>query len=310
MPKLSALCLCLIFLLQSAAAQAKLCRNWGDVKTEGTLDRKSLPEASGLGVSLRYPGRYYWVNDSGNKDVLYHTSISGKNLKAIKLTGTRFRDTEALTVTNCGDDSCLIVGDTGNNNLKKRNAVLWIFKEKDLDVENAKLFRKVEFTFPGGEYDVEAMTALPDGRLLFITKEMTLDNLANPRLFVLEKSQWLEGTGFPEAKKIGVLPIKQWLPDKGFLGQAVTDAAYNSERDVIGLLTYSALVETPLPKLKDFNEARVWREGDDYSLVPIKALNQQEAMAYDHKGNRVIWSSEFLPPDTPIYSLTCERAEY
>jgi hypothetical protein len=129
-------------------------------------------------------------------------------------------------------------------------------------------------------------------------------------LFVLDKADWLEGSGFPEAKKIGSLPIRQWLPDKGFLGTAVTDAAYNEERDVLGILTYSVLVETPLNKLKDFNEARVWKEGDDFSLVPIKALKQQEAVAYDQKGERVIWSSEFLPPETPIYSLTCERTEY
>jgi hypothetical protein len=199
----------------------------------------------------------------------------------------------------------------GNNHGRKRNAVLYLFKEADLNRTEAKPFRKVEFTYPDdAHYDVEAMTALPDGRLLFLTKELTLMNTAEPRLFTLDKAQWLEGAGTVQAKRIGTLPIKQWLPDKGFLGSAVTDAAYNPKRDVIGILTYAALVETPLEKLKEFTVPRAWEAGRDFAVVPIKPLKQQETMTYDLKGERVIWSSEFFPPETPIYSLSCERIEF
>jgi hypothetical protein len=296
-------------LLQAADSQAKFCRSWSEPKNEGSLERKSVPEASGMATSRRYPNRVYWVNDSGNKSLLFHSTVSGQNLKTIKIDGVKFRDTEALTVAPCGDDSCVIVGDVGNNNVKKRHLHLYVFKEKDLNGAEAKPFKTVEFDYPDEPHDAEALATLPDGRLILITKEMTLMNLADPGIYAFEKSQWLEG-GKQEPKRIGSLPIRQWLPDKGFLGTAVTDAAVNEERNVLGILTYAALIETPLEKLKAFNEAGVWQADRDFKVLPIKALKQQETMTYDPKSARVIWSSEFFPPASPIYSMTCERIDY
>lgn len=302
MPKPLFFALALSILLHAKTTEAKFCKTWSAPKSEGMLDRKFVPEASGLAASVKFPGRYYWVNDSGNKDRLYQSSINGTGIKTIPLKDTKFRDTEALSVAPCGEDSCVLVGDVGNNSGKKRNPAVYVFKESELEGSTATPFRKVEFTYPDGPHDVEAMAVLPDGQLILITKELSLMNSAEPAIFALTKSEWLEGSGTPEAKRIGTLPIRQWLPDRGFLGTAVTDIAVNSARGVLGVLTYAALVETPIEKLG--------QRDAEFSLVPVKALKQQETLTYDLKGERVIWSSEFLPPSAPIFSMMCERTDF
>ncbi len=259
---------------------------------------------------MDFPGRLYWVNDSGNKSLLFHSKINGKDIKKINISDAEFRDTEALAIAPCGEDSCLIVGDVGNNKLKTRDSELYLFKEKDLKGDKAKPFRKVKFTFPDGPHDVEAMTVLPEGDLIFITKETSLMGGTEPYVFMLPKAEWLEGAGPFVAREIGKLPIGKLLPDKGFLGTAVTDAAVSTAREVLGVLTYAAIVEIPLENIKNFKQAQLWERDKDYALVPIKTLNQMETLTYLPKADRLVWSSEFHPPATPIYHITCERTDY
>lgn len=298
------------FLLQAGASSATFCKKWSTPKTEGVLERKFVPEASGVAASVEFPGRIYWVNDSGNTSQIFHGKINGNEFKKIGISDATFRDTEAMTTAECGADLCLIVGDIGNNKLKKRASELYIFKEKDLTGDKAKPFRKVKFTYPDGEHDAEAMATLPNGDLIFITKETSLMSGQEPTLFMLPKSDWLEGTGEFVARDLGQLPMGKLLPDKGFLGTAVTDAAVNLEREVLGVLTYAALVEIPLEKIKGFKIPQLWERDRDFALVPIKSLNQQETMTYLPKSPRVVWSTEFFPPSIPIYQMECERTGY
>lgn len=295
--------------LHADDSAAGFCTKWSNPVSEGFLERKDVGEASGAAASLKYPGRVYWINDSGNKDFLYHSPASGKDMKKIRLVGTKFRDTEAMAVTHCGDEPCVIIADVGNNLGRTRDPELNIFLEKDLNQDSAKLHRKVKFTWGHGRHDVEAMAVLPSGDILFITKELSLGTMTEPTVFMLTKAEW-SADGEPVAKEFGKLPVPKWLPDKGFLGTAVTDAAVNYEREVLGVLTYAALVEMPLDKLSALKTPGAQEAGRDFSTVPIKALTQQEAMFYPPKSTRVVWTSEFFPPRTPVLALDCERTGY
>lgn len=289
----------LSFHLASHAEEGRFCKKWSEIKHEGVLEKKDVAEASGVAASLKFPDRIYWINDSGNEPAIFYSKVNGKNMKKIKLVDASFRDTESMAITMCGEEPCLIIGDTGNNAGKPREPQLNIFYEKDLTKDKAKPFRKVKFNYPDGTHDVEAMAALPDGDLIFITKEVSLLGEPEAKVFALSKSNWLEGTGDLTARAFGRFPTGKWLPDKGFLGTAVTDAAVNTQRNVLGILTYSALIEIPLEKLT--------KSETEFALVPIKNLNQQEAMTYLPKKDVVVWTSEFFPPKTPIYSIECER---
>lgn len=301
----------LFTLLHSADGHAAFCAKWDEPKKVGELRRKILPEASGVATSTLFPGRVYWINDSGSKPIVYFSQLDGKGGGKAELKIESIRDAESLTVAPCGAESCLIVGDTGDNSRRRKNVLLSLFKEADLkESGSVKPQRQLKVKYPDGPHDVEAMTALPNGDLLFISKEVTLSDAANAHVFVLTKEEWIDATSDDTlvAKETGTLPVSRWLEGKTFLGAAVTDAAVNTERAVLGVLTYSALVEIPIGKLQDIGNVAQWNPDADYKIVPIKNLIQQETLTYLKNPDRALWSSEANTKDpAPIYSMTCKE---
>ncbi len=299
----------LLLLLRPDSSLATLCQEWEPVKTVGKVHRKSIPEASGLTPSRRWPGHVFWINDSGNSAELILSHADGKDWKKIAVDGPKFRDTEALTHADCGGESCLIIGDIGDNKRRRQDVQLTIVRESDIKGDKVTPLHRVRFTYPGGAHDVEAMTALPNGDLIFISKEINLMGALPAKVFTLTKDEWQKpGATSPVAKVLGALPIPMMMPGKAFLATAVTDAAVNTKRGVLGVLTYSGLLEIPLTKLNDLANAPGWKEGRDFANLPIESLAQQETVAYLPNDDRVIWTSEWFSPETPIFSMTCRRS--
>ncbi len=301
----------LSILMRPDSGQAQLCREWEAVKTVGKIDRKTVPEASGLTYSRRFPGEVFWLNDSGNKAELILSSADGSGWRKIAIEGVRLRDSEALTGTECADgEACLIVGDVGDNNRKRETGHLIVIREADIQNGKVKPLHAVKFKYPDGAQDVEAMAALPNGDLLLMAKRFTLMGSLPAEVYSLNKADWQTPGDVPvTAKKLGELPIPDWFPDKAFLATAVTDAAVNSKRGVLGILTYNDLIEIPLTKLNDLAHAKSWKEGRDFAKAPIQSLAQQETLTYLPKDDRVLWSSEWFSPETPIFSMTCRKAQ-
>ena len=73
-----------------------------------------LPEASGLAVSRRTPGRLWSHNDSG-EPVLVALDARGTVTARVRLTGVKIDDWEAIAVGACPGGSCVYVGDIGDN---------------------------------------------------------------------------------------------------------------------------------------------------------------------------------------------------
>lgn len=299
-----------LLLLYSTNTWAGLCQQWDASVKTGKMDRKSVPEASGLTASRRWPGDVFWINDSGNNAELILSHADGKNWRKISVEGPKFRDSEALTSADCDGEPCLIVGDVGDNSMKRKNVELTVIREIDIKKGKVTPLRRFKFTYPDGAHDVEAMTALPNGDLLFITKEIALMDAMPAKVFLLSKKDWQNpGPQPPVAKEFGSLPMDVWLAGKAFLATAVTDAAVNTRRGVLGVLTYSGLIEIPLTKLNDLANAAGWKIDQDFAHVPIQSVAQQETVTYLEKDDRVIWTSEWYSPETPIFSMTCRRAE-
>lgn len=310
------------FLLRPDTSAAHLCSEWDKPTSVGVIDRKAIPEASGLTYSRRWPGEVFWINDSGNKPELILSSADGKNIRKVLIEGPKLRDSETLTSTTCADgEACLIIGDTGDNNSKRKNYELVVVREKDIEDGKVKPLHRLKFQYADGPHDVEAMTALPNGDLLFFTKEFTLSKALPSSVYRLSKTAWQSASSTSTdnasaigeasliAERVGQLPIPDWLPGKVFLSTAITDAAVNTKRQVLALLTYSGLIEIQLNKLEDLANAQKWKEDRDYAHVPIHNLGQQESVTYLTTEDQLIWSSEWYSPATPIYSMTCKRAE-
>jgi hypothetical protein len=77
----------------------------------GRFDARSLPEASGIAKSRRYPGIFWVHNDSGNPPALFAIRLDGTIVREFRL-GVPNIDWEDIAADDQGH---LYVGDIGNN---------------------------------------------------------------------------------------------------------------------------------------------------------------------------------------------------
>lgn len=262
-----------------------------------------------MAASGQFPGRLYWINDSGDKGRFYFGPENGKNLQSVKVADFKPRDTEALALTDCPEGRCLAFGDIGDNSRKRKNISITFVKEAREFKDPAPVLRTLTLEYPDGPHDAEAMAFLPDGTLWFITKEIDLARFETraAAVFSLSKAEWHAG-GKHTLRKVAELPLPKWLADDLFFMRAPTDLAINSAREVLGILTYGRVVEIPLKYLSEVGKAENWTRGREYEIVTVKALAQQESLSYAAAPDRLLWSTEYRAPEAPIFSMTCAQA--
>ncbi|MGE3684476.1 MAG: hypothetical protein AB7G93_22385 [Bdellovibrionales bacterium] len=298
----------LLILLHHAGGLAQLCREWGEPKLQGQLPFHPLREASGLVLSRSVPDRYYWINDSGDNGRLHFTRPDGKGAHTVEVTGFKPHDPEALSLTRCDGNACIVIADIGDNRGRRKTIELVFVKEQKEFGKTAPVHKRLKLRYPDGAHDAEGLAFLPNGDLIIASKELSLFPLrsAVTSLYTLSASRIENaGRGVQTLRKLGGIPLPDWLPEDGVLGQAVSDMAVNFKRQVLGLLTYNRAVEIPLARLSELGRARNWKRDRDFSVVPVKTLTQQEALAYNPNVDQIIWSTEFLSLEAPIFSMTC-----
>lgn len=292
--------------LSSLSANAGFCARWTVPTKDGSLPFHTIPEASGMAASRLVSDRIYWINDSGDKGAFYFTRANGSGVTRVKIDDFRPRDTEAMGYGECDGEPCLAIADIGDNREVRKEIVIVFIKERERFPQRVPIYRELTLRYPDGPHNAEAFAILPNGDLLLITKEMRLSQLTvgNAGVYTLPKDAIQDGA-VATLKKLGELPIPTWLESDGLPGGLVTDMAINSRRQVLGILTYSRVIEIPLAKLADVANVSSWRKGNDFSLITFKPLIQQESLTYWPNSDRMTWSTEFSPPAAPIFSMAC-----
>jgi len=127
-----------------------------------------LREASGIAPSLR-SGSYWWVIVDDGPAVIFAIDTLGRPLARIPLRGASNNDWEALASARCGTESCLYVGDIGDNNRNRSTVRVYRFVEPTLESNGADA-DVFEMRYPDGPHDTEAIFVLPDQQLYVLTK--------------------------------------------------------------------------------------------------------------------------------------------
>src|SRR5687767_6962055 len=133
------------------------------------VELRGLPEASGLAVSRRVPGRLWSHNDSG-KPILFALDTRGAVTGRIAVTGAALEDWEAIAVAPCPAGSCLYLADIGDNDETRSRITIYRLPEpagSEASIAVADVFHG---TYPDGAHDAEAFLATPDGGLFIVTK--------------------------------------------------------------------------------------------------------------------------------------------
>ena len=143
----------------------------------GQLQAGELVEASGLARSQRDPELLWSMNDGGSKARLYAFDGSGFHRGRIKLDDVKNRDWEDLSSFAVDGTPYLLVADTGDNDGKRGKVSLHVVLEPDLDDDDKVKVEpawSIDFRYPDGPHDVEAVAADP----------------ANDRAVLLTKREW------------------------------------------------------------------------------------------------------------------------
>ncbi|UCF42004.1 MAG: hypothetical protein JSW43_06720 [Gemmatimonadota bacterium] len=147
-------------------------------RATGEFAEARLIESSGVAVSRRHPGVLWTHNDGGHEPWLYATNLLGEDLGHYRIAGADARDWEDIALGPCPDvpTTCLYIADTGDNLYRRREAAIYIVEEPAVlpppgkKAEGRLQAGRVRVRYPGGPFDVEALTVAPDGEVLLITK--------------------------------------------------------------------------------------------------------------------------------------------
>ena len=129
-----------------------------------------LPEASGVAVSRRSPGRLWAHNDSG--DVLVALDTRGTVTGRVRVSGVKVDDWEAVAVGACPGGSCIYIADIGDNEAERKRVTIHRVPEPSNE-DSVAVKETFHATYPDGAHDAEALLVAPDGGLFIVTKGET-----------------------------------------------------------------------------------------------------------------------------------------
>ena len=235
-------------------------------------------EASGIATSTGTPGAYFLIDDGTGTDSVAAVGSDGALLARIAVDGMSAGNAEALGYGSCGPsplpngttaDTCLYVGDIGDNAESRSDIAVYRFAEPDLSSPPADPVPADEwrYSYPDGPHNAEGMLVDTDGSLLIVTKPPAQGGLPH-RMYRAEPGggmlTFLREFSVPPATR----PFKTL-----FTGNVVTDLA--TAPGGVLLLTYDDIQEymapDPAAPLSSFPD---W----PHRPLPVPGLPQAEGI--------------------------------
>lgn len=191
-PNLTAINLFLLMTALPTGSWAATCIDFGSPSTTGSLDRDAISESSGLAVSRIHADTFWTHNDSGDDARFFGISSDGDDLGTVRVTGAEAKDWEAMTLGACDSQTCLFIGDVGDNEATRNDITLWRVTEPvppGKDNETLALATGLELRYPDGPMDCEAIAYDPlTGDILLVEKSWS----AKARIHRLPAQAWNE----------------------------------------------------------------------------------------------------------------------
>ena len=213
-----------------------------------------LSEASGLAVSERIPGRLWTHNDSG-APVVVALDARGSIQGRVRLTGAAVGDWEAIAVGPCGTESCLYIGDIGDNNAGRRRITIYRLPEPEPASGSAAVTDVFHAVYPDGRHDAETLLVGRDGRIHIVTKGET-----GPVAIYRFPSQMNSGST-ATLERVGAAGSGKTGADS-----RITDGAISADGDWAVLRTKTSLTFFRAADLL----AGQWRAGTRIDLTPLR----------------------------------------
>jgi hypothetical protein len=150
------------------------CHNYAAPQLSGHIDDPNLEEISGIAASQQNPGILWIMEDHGAANDIWAVNPAGQTVGHIVLDGVQNNDWEDIALGNCGTQTCIFIGDTGDNDHDRPWHGILRFPEPILNTNTNDIHIQPEvfaYTYPDGHYDVEALAIQNDGMPVLFTKD-------------------------------------------------------------------------------------------------------------------------------------------
>lgn len=292
---------CVALLVAGPAAGGDLCPGWTDGRAVGVLDERLIPEASGLAVS-RDGSRLYHVNDSGGGPFVYASDLDGGRVRRIQLQGANLQDSEALAAFLLEGEPAIVVGDIGDNRLRRPYIELLAVRERDLDGDRAAVRARVRARYPDGPHNAEALAAGPDGALYVFTKSWNdrAKDAASSRVYRLPETAW-ESPEEAVLDLVGELDLPALATrERALFSDVVTDVSMSRDGSRFLVLTYGYAWEFALDLASGaLPPTEALERGRDYQLIRLEAMLAKETITYLPGDRAFLFGKEFKPDSKP-----------
>ena len=148
-----------------------------EVEDIAIINQQALVEASGLARSQLNNAILWAMNDGGSKPRVYAFDETGSHRGRLTLDPARNRDWEDLASFTLDGKPYLLVGDIGDNDSTHGTSLLYVVEEPDLEADDkvrSEPAWTVEYRYPDGPRDAEAMTVDIATRTVYILSKRTL----------------------------------------------------------------------------------------------------------------------------------------
>jgi hypothetical protein len=141
----------------------------------GNIDATILPELSGLAASRSHAGVLYAHNDSGDAARFFALRDSAVLLGEFDLFGATAVDWEDIAVGPCPSGTCVFLGDTGDNDIKRAEYAVYRVAEPDptaaAGMKQTVPYTRFRFIYPDGPHNAETLLVHPTtGDVYVVTK--------------------------------------------------------------------------------------------------------------------------------------------
>ena len=254
------------------------------VKRRTATDER-LDESSGLAASRLVADRFWTHNDSGDSARLFAIDEAGDTVAVLELQDVSAIDWEDMASGNVFGRNILVVGDVGDNGRRRKSVFLHVLEEPQ-EPSPKERCRTIEFTYPDGPGDCEAIGLdAENNRVLLIKKTL----LPFAGVYAVDLKFPKDKGGAVEAQRIATLPIPM-----------ITAMDIRSDGQQMVIATYRDLF------VYQRSEGTSWEQ--TLEQVPKQAvlpqLRQIEAVCYDADGG--IWVTSERAP-MPLVQIDHER---
>lgn len=299
-------------LATATPAFAEVCPAWKAAETIGRLDTGLVNEASGLEVSARFEDRLYHNNDSGDGLRFYVSRLDGQGARAVEVEGSKPIDMEEISLGPCGEaGDCLYLGDIGDNPARRDEVVFTLVREVENFPDKVSPLRVVRARYPDGAHNAEAFAVHPNGDLYLVTKpaDRVMMNPAPAQVYRLTAAQLADATEVQTFEKIGEIDLPKIMGTRAFPGSIATALDISADGRRAILLTYMAALEIGFDFKDGVRPFEQWKEGQDYRVVELDTLPQQEAAAWLPDGSGFLYDTELTrgSQSAPIRKVDCAR---